>query len=123
MKLIIVLKNKTPNLFGQEEKTTRFNRAPAIGSITDGPRTGSSRQSPGRCTGVSTVSETVYSKHSAFVATLDSSASEQPQAYGKNLSKTCSVQNKEPSPAKLQSESSPVNIVQISSKEILGLLP
>ena len=92
-------------------KSSHFNRTPAIGSITDGSRIGSSRKSPGRCTGVSTVSETVYSKHSAIVATLDSTTSEQPQAYGKKLSETCSVQNEEPSPAKPQSESSPVNIV------------
>ena len=55
----------------------------------------------------------VYSKQPAFVATLDSSTSEQPQANGKNLSETCSVQHEEPSPAKLQSESSPVNIVHL----------
>ena len=55
----------------------------------------------------------VYSKQPAFVATLGSSTSEQPQANGKNLSETCSGQHKEPSPAKLQSESSPVNIVHL----------
>ena len=66
--------------------------------------------------------KSVYSKQSAFVATLDSSTSEQPQAYGKNLSKTCSVQYEEPSPAKLQSESSPVNIVQTVQSTRISIL-
>ena len=56
-----------------------------------------------------------YSKHSrvVFVATLDLSTFEQPQAYGKDLPATCSVQHVKQSPAKPQSESSPVNIVHL----------
>ena len=55
------------------------------------------------------------------MATLDSSTSEQPQAYGKNLSETCSVQNEEPSPAKPQSESSPVSTARLVEKRLVNI--
>ena len=54
------------------------------------------------------------------MATLDLSTFEQPQAYGKDLSATCSVQHVKQSPAKPQSESSPVNIVHLNSRITIG---
>ena len=74
----------------------RFNRAPATGSVTDGSRIGSSRRRLGQ--GVQVLVrylKIVYSKQFAFVAPLDESTFEQPQAHGKNLSGTCSVNHVE----------------------------
>ena len=88
VKLISVLKNKI-RIYSVRKKFIAFQLSTR--QRVNNRRIEKRKQSkePGkRCTGVSTVSETVYSKHFAFVATLDLSTFKQPQAYEPAASST-----------------------------------